>query len=385
MPIALLDYHDLCYDSYKVAALYFDRLAVALPATWTDKRVRDGSAVGPLLDAGLLRVIRFAESDMMRASLPLINAIAANDSALRERFEFIDFWPKSGFRTHLDEGWFPYGLATAIEASNLGYAKRDLLDDGLLLRTELRIGQMYRSALFDLIAQRELLSIASESECIFAGASDWGADVVGTSLLSPEGIYPTDVVPEVATPSLAVLSVRTVLPTYPEALSLKRILEIRRRNRSQLTIFQEFLDSIIRSGEFAELLGRRSTTTALQAAIQVEYERKVAPEIKLLEESYRRLGIATTWNALSLRTAVPPALAVAIGAIFPAGSLAQEIMLGTGVAFGTLSILREVRDKVKSLENAPTAYMHSLAAQDPLSLVRAFRKAKPRSTLGLPS
>lgn len=318
MPIALVDHRMFYSDRYKLPTLYFDRLAIALPSDWLDSARHSATAITPLLEAGILKLVEFTEADMIRASTPLIEALEANRREIREQYAFKGGWPEFG---EFIQDWFPEILADSIENLNIGFRHmhfgRGMAEDIYVLRVAAKIGQMYSSALTDLIARRELFDIADDERCPFAGASDWDADAIAASLLAAGSSYAMDVMPEVVVPKLALFAVETVLPEDLSSLPLEKILELRVSNRRQLTAFQDFLDSMVKSGELATFLGRRSTLSAVQAHVEAEYERKIQPEIKELDESWRRLHLNTIWSAISFRMAVPPVIAASIGAMFP--------------------------------------------------------------------
>jgi hypothetical protein len=156
---------------------------------------------------------------------------------------------------------------------------------------------------------------------------------------------------------VATIALRSVVPRNIDAIPVAKIIKFRKQYGRELEAFQtylqEFTTSVAKLRDVTDL-------TALQAHLEVEYEKQLKPQIEDLKECLRSLSIETIFSAINIRVALP-ALVASGGAYLSQLHLGptNPILIGAGAA--VFSLLPVIRDKGKEakekLRSSPAAYL----------------------------
>jgi hypothetical protein len=377
--MALVNDEELLDDNYKVLALYFDKLVMAVPAPAGPGRIWV-TVSKDLVEADLMTIITLRQNDMNGAASNLVSAIEMNANMLRPAYYYPrgEFAPRSGRRSTFMDEWIPWNLAKAVADAGIGYAKENSAG-WEIFRCPREVGQIYSSALAGRIANQRLLSTADSVHCPYSGASEWDAATISDFLLLPPSV--TSVIPssQLAEKLMAIVALQAVLPQDLSKLTIPQIVELRNKHRLELNAFQEFLQKIANSDTVLSAVGTPVASEALMELIQVEYERRIVPQLIELEKSMNKMGLTTVWNSLSIKTAAPPIVAQAAAPLLGAGPLMHTLMISSGIAVGAIGLIRDsyiARSKLR--KESPLTYMLSLKRID-ASMITELHRRTPRA------
>ena len=367
MPIGLLSNSDVWSDRHKAVALYFDQMALAVPAEWNEDRIFDRqTAVRELADREMLSVLQYRLEDHVKAAAPIIEAVRMWPQEIRSAIEFVQWTPRTGHRATLAEHWFSEDLAECLVDANLGYLKYEITPPfEPYLRTSARISQVYNSRLAEIVASRSRFSLTGVDHGPFPGSAHWGADTVREVLTTGTAQGRVQFHESTGVAGLALVSIQAVLPGDLRAMTIGQVSDFRVRNRLALTTFQDFIEQIVNSSALPEVLSSPSDARAVVLHLQSEYERSVAPALRSMEKSLQRIGVGAVWRAMSLNTAAPVLVAGGLNSILPEGSLSQVIVSSAGLALGAGRLVYDARSQrsEESLAN-PVGYLLALQRED---------------------
>ncbi len=101
MPIGLLSNSDVWSDRHKAVALYFDQMALAVPAVWDENRIyQRQTAVRELADRQMLSVLKYRVEDHANAAAPIIEAVHRWPEEIRAAIEIVQWRPRTGSVRH---------------------------------------------------------------------------------------------------------------------------------------------------------------------------------------------------------------------------------------------------------------------------------------------
>ena len=141
------------------------------------------TAVKELTDHELLTVLRYSDEDHAEAGARSLRP-SANRRKLRSAIEIIDWQPRQGQRSTLQEEWFSLESGEALVSERLGYMKRDVDSQEPILRTSERVVKIYNSRLAEIVASRGRFQPDRRGPCPFPGSANWGPEIVRDVLLN---------------------------------------------------------------------------------------------------------------------------------------------------------------------------------------------------------
>ncbi|MCV7072004.1 hypothetical protein MJO55_28835 (plasmid) [Mycolicibacterium rufum] len=367
MPIGLLSNSDVWSDRHKAVALYFDQMALAVPAVWDENRIyQRQTAVRELADRQMLSVLKYRVEDHANAAAPIIEAVHRWPEEIRAAIEIVQWRPRTGLRATLDEHWFSEDLAGCLVDANLGYLKYETEPPfDPFLRTSARIAQIYNSRLAEIVASRLGFSLTGVDHGPFPGSAHWGPETVREVLTTGTFVGDVQLHESTGVAGLALVSIQAVLPGDLKAMTIRQVADFRARNRLALTTFQDFIERIVTSSALPEVLSSPSDARAVVLQLQNEYERSVAPALRSLERSLQKIGVGAVWRALSLNTAAPLLVAGGLNSILPDGALSQVIVSSAGLALAAGRLVYDARSErtEQALAN-PVGYLLALQRED---------------------
>jgi hypothetical protein len=360
----------------KLTALYWDKMARIVPSSY--RRV-GGSRIVLERDSYVTREL--AEIDFIR-----------NVSPSEVTYPVSLLWQQllsrhaADLRTEYDvakrDTWEP-DPATAAYAQHrdprLAYVHSSKLDEALVrqLQSESlamahneggeiwagvhpRLAAVYMSALAEEVATANGHHPLTDETLDHVAATGWSlprlaAALLGrpaiaddATLLGPEADASRGIHDELNA-SLALVSIRTVVPKDVSALSVRTIDEIRQRFGEELTRLQKFIDGL--AADLPQLTEQADPTTIVDH-VQLTHDKEIKPLVDDLGSQLRSAGIDTALSAMSTSVAMPAALA-----LLPAGPV---VSVGA-VALSVIPVVRAKRRQGReAYERSPVAYLYRL-------------------------
>ncbi len=156
---------------------------------------------------------------------------------------------------------------------------------------------------------------------------------------------------------MATIALQFVLPHDLENVPTEKIVKFRKQHSNELAAFQAYLQEFVKN---LDELGDIKDLAAIQAHLEVAYQKELKPQLDDLKKCLRSLGMETVTGVMNIRVALPT-LVVSGGAYLGQAHLGpiNPILAGAGaLAFSVLPVIRdkakEARDKARS---SPAAYL----------------------------
>jgi hypothetical protein len=159
---------------------------------------------------------------------------------------------------------------------------------------------------------------------------------------------------------------RSVLPKDIESIPTKKIIKLRRKYRDELTAFQTYIQDLSTNLDMLQAIG---DPLALKAHLEVEYEKKLASQLKDLKKCMQSLGIDTAMGALNIRVAAPVLLASAAPLLHLE---VNPIVAGAGaIALSLFPVIqRKQKDAKQAIDTSPAAYLlYTQEGLEPTNLI----------------
>lgn len=153
---------------------------------------------------------------------------------------------------------------------------------------------------------------------------------------------------------MATIALRSILPHDIASLPIKKIIQLRRQHRTELTTFQTHIHDFVASmGKLQEI----NDPGALKAHLEVEYEKTLKPELEDLRKCLKSLAIDTVTGIMNVRVMLP-ALITSVGSLMHLAPI-NPIVAGTGaVVFSAFPVIREKQKEAKQeMLSSPAAYL----------------------------
>jgi hypothetical protein len=157
---------------------------------------------------------------------------------------------------------------------------------------------------------------------------------------------------------MATIALQSVLPLNLTNIPTSQIIKLRNQYSDEMTAFQDYLQTL--AEDLRQLQGVQDLE-ALQAHLEIAYERKIKPQLSDLKKCLSSLGISTVDGVMNIQVALPPLLASAItsaGAYFHLAPV-NPIVIGAGaLAFSVFPVIRKKQEEAKQLiRSSPAAYL----------------------------
>ncbi len=160
---------------------------------------------------------------------------------------------------------------------------------------------------------------------------------------------------------MATIALQSVLPKDIANIPTKQIVKLRQQHRDEMTVFQKYIHDFATDMENLQDI---QDIRAIQTHLEVEYEKRLKPQLDDLRKCLKSLGIDTVMSALNIRVALPPILASASSLLHLPSF--NPLIVGAGaIAFSTFPVIQKKQSELsKILHSSPAAYL--LYAQEGL-------------------
>ena len=350
----------------KLTALYWDRMARIVPASYQragDSDVvleRDSDTTRELAEIGFVRNVPPNEVTYP-VSLLWQELLSRHAAELRTEYDVTQ-----------SDSWKPDPTTVAYAQHrdpHLAYVHSSKLDPSFVLRLQderlavehneggeiwagvhPRLAAVYMSALAEEVATANGHEPLTDETLDHVAATGWSLPRLTAALLGRPVI--ADDAPKVddeLETSLALLSIRTVVPKDTSALSVAEIHDIRERFAGELTRLQDFVAAL---GAELPQLGPQADPATIADHIQLEHDKRIKPLMDDLDRQLNSAGVDTVLGAMSTSIAMPAVLT-----LLPAGTVVTA-------AAAALSVIPVVRAKRRqggdAYAKSPVAYLYRL-------------------------
>lgn len=180
---------------------------------------------------------------------------------------------------------------------------------------------------------------------------------------------------------MAAIAIQSVLPRDIASVPVEKIIQLRRKHGTELTAFQARIHELVTQ---LDTIQQIDDPRALNAHLEVAYERELKPQLEDLKHCMNSLAIETVTGVLNIKVALPPFLATA-GSALHLAPFPPEIAGATAVACSIFPVFQKKRDEIHHrVHTSPAAYL--LYAQEgltPTNLVSQVVQATRRMLLGV--
>ncbi len=249
-----------------------------------------------------------------------------------------------------------------------------------------RLAAVYMAALAEEIAQVNRFTPAAQETIDHVAALGWGLDRLAAALLGSHALLgkasaqasrqggmndgaDSSIDPEVPA-TLALIAIKAIVPKDSAALTVDKVVSIRRQFGPELFRLQEFMSGFA-SERLSDLNEAEADPNAVRAHLEVAYEHEIKPMVSELKRALRGHGVDTVEAAMGTSITMPPAL--------------NTIPIDNPLAFGAaavLSIVPVLRAKRRSTQRAyresPVGYLFRLEqeVQPHALIVRMGRRVR---------
>ncbi|MFC7265854.1 DUF6236 family protein [Streptomyces lutosisoli] len=232
---------------------------------------------------------------------------------------------------------------------------------------------VYKCVFVEELARQGRFAPTTDQPAAHLASDGWDMDRIAAALLDPA---PVPVTVQNPTGAVGMLAIRIVVPEDLTDVPVRKIVELRRRHRSEFEAFSAAITetvAILRA-ELADV----TLPEARDRYVQMEVERRFALPLKDLRGAMKGLGVETAFSAANLKFELPAASTVA------GGALAGEPVIGAalGAAFAVGGLRRAANQQRQALLAAsPAAYLLSVErGLEPSSLLRRITGGGLRRT-----
>jgi hypothetical protein len=302
-------------DWLKLTALYWDRMARIVPPSYrraADSEVvleRDSEVTRALADIGFIRNVAPSEVTYP-VSLTWQQLLVEHAAELRSDYDVA----KRG-------DWEP-DRATAAYAQHrdprLAYVHSSKLDETLVRQLQEerlavahdesghvwagmhpRLAGVYMSALAEEVATVNGLHPLTDETLDHVAATGWTLPRLTSALLGRPGLADDMTLDEELKASLALVSIRTVVPKDAGALTVQAIHEIRERFGKELSRLQAYIDQL---GAELPKLTDKADADVIADHLQLMHKTKIEPQVEELDAQLRSAGVDLVGHSLALET-----------------------------------------------------------------------------------
>lgn len=369
----------------KLSALYWDDVTRIVPRSYTP---RDSKEVRLLEEAEVLRRVDPGAYEAPVGQLFEI-LLRRYSAGLVRRYDVSrrETWPDNAERFSLKSARSSKSLAF-IHGSKLEPA---LVEQLLKLKLALRshdtkwlgmhpaIVSAYMIALAAEISRRRGLSPMSDSTRHLGGVTSCSVDDLARSLVGDLDLSkkrrsnPYNNQAEVTSERVAFVLLRTVLPQRLDGVAAKRIVELRRQHQSARHAFHGYVDDLRQRLATAQI----SEPDALDEHIRLEYERRLKPEMKDLQQGLRAVGINTVLGTVGVALTVP------VGSLLGA-PIATTAAAATTAGLGLAALAQRQRESARGLmKGSPASFLFVTQQLRPQTLADRLSSTLRRFTLGV--
>lgn len=336
----------------KLAALYWDQMARIVPHSYQN-HLRDSDTVKTLKhEANFIREVD-PNYQIDAVGQEFARLVEHNDQALRAGYA-VGRPNGEGTQWH-GETHFPdlaliyhtkmsEELVRVMEPAGLAFPHRSRGHDWIAMHP--RLASVYMTALAEALATHRGLYPVTTAALPHLGVVGSTFDRVAQALLGDVELDPSASSHREIEAQLAMISLRTLIPRDMGNVPVSKILELRHQHGSERSAFQDYIHGL--ASHFSQL--EIHDPDVLQEHLALEYEQRLAPELKKLKDSYRRVNVETMSSAVNVLFTTGP------GTI--AGLLSPDLkVLGAGaIALGLTSVALDRRKGARGeAQSSPVA------------------------------
>jgi hypothetical protein len=346
----------------KLAVLYWDGLERIVP---TDYLPRDSPEVRELARCsdGFIHGHDPYDPVLERAARPFLAFLREADSRVLGRLRV----SRSGDDVVLHDGVM---TNTEILGPKMFHSLRDGLQDaGLAVVTtdpsgldalvvHPRLADLYIGTLASEMARASNLHPVTDRPTDHLAMADLSVDSVATALT---GVRPRSVTIDEAQSSMAVLSLRMVMPERLDEVSFEQLVAFKESHPEELSAYHDFVAELATPGGELDRLSTAEDPGEVQAHLEGLHKSTVAPKVERLERDLNGIGIATTASVATVTLTSLAALpSVGTGTLFGAaiaGPFAPAFA-AAAIGLGIFTVARRAqRQAAARTEHAKVAYL----------------------------
>jgi hypothetical protein len=260
-------------------------------------------------------------------------------------------------------------LAATLASKGLALTTARLDHDQDIIGVHPKFFHIYMEVLATEMASARQLRLVSDNELDYLASSGYTFERLVQALLRPDDPQPhlLEASPgaEEIEMQLATIALQSVLPQNLASVPTEKIIKLRKQHRDEMTVFQTYIHDFVTG---LETLQEINDPVALKAHLEVEYEKKLKPQLSDFKRCLQSLGIDTVMGALNIRAALPPLLTSA-GEYLTQAHLTpiNPVIVGAGaVAFSVFPIIQMKQQEARQIvRSSPVAYL--LYAQENLT------------------
>jgi hypothetical protein len=169
---------------------------------------------------------------------------------------------------------------------------------------------------------------------------------------------------------IATITLQSVLPRGIENVPTEKIIKLRKQHGNELAAFQTYLHDFVTD---LDELKNIKDPSALQAHLELEYEKKIKPQLDDLKKCLRSLGMDAVTSVMNVRVALPALIASGSTYLTQAHlGFINPILVGAGaVAFSILPVIREKQKNAReAIASSPVAYLLRTEELEPVRFNR---------------
>jgi hypothetical protein len=376
-------------DWVKLAALYWDKLGrIEWPVGgWGS----DSDVVRQLMgEIGFIVNLSPSSEDLSIVSNLLINMLSENQEEIIKHYSMSSLIRiyGSGLLPKLNlisQDFVTPDLFSSILNSDLGQmvnfinpesGQVVLQDDGVLefevntlnkkdyraLNVHQGMFFFYMKTLAEQMATARQLHLVTDNVFDHVAVSGYTLERIAQAMLLSDDMQPHLVASEATNDEIelqmATIALQSVLPQDIINISVKQIIKLRNQHRDEMTAFQEYINGF--AADLATLQDIQDPK-ALKAHLEIEYEKRLKPQLDDLKKLLRSVGIDTVEGLMNIRVELPPFVLTAADYLAQAHTLpsVNPIVVGAGaIALSTFPVIRKKQKEIKqTLQSSPAAYL----------------------------
>jgi hypothetical protein len=361
----------------KLSALYWDKMARIVPPSYArvgDTALLEGdSATTKDLIQELDFVVNVPPNEVTYPVSDLFGRLLIQyGDELRTKYDVRgrDQWPvdpvtqayaqlRNPHLAYVNSSKLHDGLVQQLEDASLAMGHRE---EDLWIGMHPRLARCYMAALAEEVAAVNALHPTTNETINHLAATGWSVPRLAAALLDDPKLAEAAVLADddegAGDPwsndelrgTLAILSIRAVIPRDPDALTVAKIVELRSAFGPQLSRFQAFIDETV---ETLPQFGASADPGVVAAHLEQHYTKHIGPLLNELQAALRGQQVDTVASSLNTSVAMPAALS-AIPVVDP-------VTFAAGAALSLFPVLRARRRQGRDVyTKSPVAYLYRL-------------------------
>jgi len=220
----------------------------------------------------------------------------------------------------------------------------------------------YMKMLAEQMATARQFHLVTDNVFDHVAVSGYTLERIAQAMLLSDDMQPHLVVAEATNDEIelqmATITLQSVLPQDITNISVKQINKLRNQHRDEMTAFQEYIHSF--AADLATLQDIPDPK-ALKAHLELEYEKRLKPQLGDLKKLLKSIGIDAVEGLMTIPVKLPPIFLTAADYLAQAHALpsVNPIIAGAGaIALSTFPVIRKKQKDIKqTLRSSPVAYL----------------------------